>query len=125
MNAAARVTAMAPPPPATATTEESFDTTSAEDRAAASEVKEPAGERNLGTTVASLGSPTDPGFWIETPLVKVAGKGRVVAENGKSVNVDLRPIDGAATAGSRLSLPALRLLEVGLTGLHRVTVFAE
>lgn len=116
----------APPrPPANAATEEAFDTTSAEERAAAVAAPKPAGERALGTTIATLGSPADPGFWLDTPLVSSPAKGRVVAANGKSVAVDLRPIEGPKTAGSRISLPALRLLDVGLTGLHEVTVHAQ
>ena len=97
-------------PPADARTEDAFDTTTDEERAAA---------------VATLGSPTDPGIWMDTPLVSSVTQGRVEAANGKSVNLELRPIDGPATAGSRISLPALRLLEVGLAGLHTLTVYAK
>ncbi|MEJ2028919.1 MAG: hypothetical protein P8X66_03455 [Maritimibacter sp.] len=62
---------------------------------------------------------------LETPLVSAVGPGRVVSdESGKSVAVELRPIDGPASGGSRISLPALRLLEIGLTGLHPVTIYA-
>ncbi|MBV7378275.1 D-galactarate dehydratase [Maritimibacter dapengensis] len=121
----APMSAMAPPPPPNATTEESFDTTSEEDRVAAAAVDTGGGERGLGTTIATLGSPTEPGFWLETPLVTAVTQGRVVAKNGKSANLELRPIDGPATAGSRISLPALRILEVGLAGLHEVSVFAK
>ncbi|MBL6429271.1 D-galactarate dehydratase [Maritimibacter sp.] len=112
-------------PPADARTEDAFDTTTDEERAAAVATPEPAGERSLGTTVATLGSPTDPGIWMDTPLVSSVTQGRVEAANGKSVNLELRPIDGPATAGSRISLPALRLLEVGLAGLHTLTVYAK
>lgn len=121
----APMSAMAPPPPSNATTEESFDTTSEEDRVAAAAVDTGGGERGLGTTIATLGSPTEPGFWLETPLVTAVTQGRVVAKNGKSANLELRPIEGPATAGSRISLPALRILEVGLAGLHEITVFAK
>ncbi|MAM60980.1 D-galactarate dehydratase [Maritimibacter sp. UBA3975] len=114
-----------PPPPPDARTEDAFDTTTDEERAAAVAIPEPAGERSLGTTVATLGSPTEPGIWMETPLVSSVTQGRVEAENGKSVSLELRPIDGPATAGSRISLPALRLLEVGLAGLHTLTVYAK
>ena len=114
-----------PPPPPDARTKDAFDTTTEEERAAAVATPEPAGERALGTTVATLGSPTEPGIWMETPLVSAVTQGRVVAENGKSVSLELRPIDGPATAGSRISLPALRLLEVGLAGLHTLTVYAK
>lgn len=112
-------------PPADARTEEAFDTTTEAERAAAVAAPQPAGERALGTTVATLGSPADPGIWMETPLVGAVTQGRVEAQNGKSVQLELRPIDGPATAGSRISLPALRLLEVGLAGLHTLKVYAR
>ncbi len=112
-----------PPPPPTARTVEQFDTTTAEDRAAA--VAPPAGgERRLGTTIASLGSPTDPGIWFKTPLVSEVTQGRV-DYNGKSVNVELRPSGGAAGSGSQISLAAMRLIEAPLTGLPEVTVYAN
>ncbi|TYB81402.1 D-galactarate dehydratase [Maritimibacter fusiformis] len=112
--------------PRGAATADAFDTTTPEERAAAVAAPEPAGEARLGRTVAALGSPANPGFWLETPLVTQAGPGRVVAiANGKSVQLELRPIDGPAGAGSRISLAALRLLEVGLTGLHELEVFAK
>ncbi len=76
--------------------------------------------------MATLGSPTDPGFWIETPLAKAAGPGRVVSvATGKAVAVELRPIDAPDSAGSRISLPALRLLGLALTGLHELDVFTR
>ena len=79
----------------------------------------------LGTTVASLGDATQGGFWMRTPLVKAAGKGRIVnPANGKSVNVDLIPLGGPASAGSQVSLPALTTLGIGLTDLPTVEVFS-
>ncbi|MCW1951027.1 MAG: hypothetical protein KIH44_006650 [Octadecabacter sp.] len=112
-----------PPPPPTARTVEQFDTTTAADRAAA--VARPvSGERRLGTTIASLGSPTEPGIWFKTPLVSEVIQGRV-DYNGKSVNVELRPSGGAAGAGSQISLAAMRLIEAPLTGLPEVTVYAN
>jgi hypothetical protein len=52
-------------------------------------------------------------------------QGRVrLAATGASVQVELRPIPGAATAGSRLSLAAMRLLGVGLTDLPEIEVYA-
>ncbi len=110
-------------PPRDAVTVEQFDTTSAADRAAAADAQAVAHEVNLGVTIASLGSPAKPGFWLETPLVDAPAKGRVVAENGEAVLVDLVPLDAPDGAGSRISLAALRLLGVGLTGLHEMTVF--
>jgi hypothetical protein len=119
----ARPETSAEAPPSNARTAEQFDTTSAEDRAAATS-QSGGGETSLGVTVASLGDPTKPGFWLETPLVRKAGKGKVVyAGSGRSVKVDLIPIDGASTAGSRISLPAMRLLDAPLAGLPELQVF--
>lgn len=116
-----------PPPPPAARTVEEFDTTSAEDRAAAVAVEpEPAGEQSLGITNISLGPPAQPGIWLETGLVTTLSEGRV--ENpatGKTVNVELRPSGGPATAGSQLSLAAMRLLDVPLTGLIDVEVYQK
>ncbi|PIE13338.1 MAG: hypothetical protein CSA70_05450 [Rhodobacterales bacterium] len=117
-------------PPETAKTVEQFDTTSQEDRkqaeAAAEKAEQSGVGKSLGRTVASLGDPAQPGFWIKTPLVSAAGKGRVVyPANGKTVQVDLIPIDGRKTAGSRMSLAALRVLDAPLTDLPEVEVFVE
>jgi len=114
----------APPPPPKARTVDQFDTTSAEDRAAAVATPEPAGETKLGTTIATLGSPADPGIWIKTPLVTELVSGRAVYNaNGKSVNLELRPSGGAAGSGSQISLPAMRLLDAPLTGLLELTIY--
>ncbi|MEP4194985.1 MAG: hypothetical protein ABJL99_05035 [Aliishimia sp.] len=118
--------AAAPRPPAAAKTVEDFDTTTAAQRKSVTKTPSDVGERSLGTTIASLGAPSEPGFWLKTPLVKVETQGRVFYPvTGKSVQVTLRPIDGPTTAGSRMSLPALRLLEAPLTGLPEVQVFAD
>ena len=111
-------------PGADAVTAEQFDTTTEAERAAA--LAGPSGgEARVGRTVATLGNPADPGFWLETPLVASPRQGRVVSvATGESVQVELRPIEGDPGAGSRISLPALRLLGVGLTGLHELDVFA-
>ena len=116
-----------PPPPPAARTVEEFDTTSAEDRAAAVQVvAEPAGERSLGITNISLGPPAQPGIWLETGLVSALAPGRVEnPASGNSVNLELRPSGGPATAGSQMSLAAMRLLEVPLTGLIDVEVFQK
>lgn len=111
-------------PPPTARTVEDFDTTTTEERVAAASAQT-GSERSLGTTIVSLGDPARPGFWLETPLVSTPGKGRVLyGATGKSAQVDLIPIDGPKTAGSRMSLPAMRLIEVPLTGLVEVQVFS-
>ena len=114
-----------PKPAKSAKTAEQFDTTTKQQRAEA--VKEAApetGEKKLGTTIGSLGDPTEPGFWLKTPLVSVAAKGRLeYPDTGKSVAVDLIPIEGPKTGGSRVSLAALRLLGASLTGLPELVVY--
>ena len=77
----------------------------------------------LGQTVVSLGSPSEPGMWLKTPLVKIEQQGRVThPTTGKSSPVTLIPISGPATGGSRLSLSAMRLIGAALTDLTEVTV---
>ncbi len=112
----------APRPPAAARTVEALDTTTPEQRAAAV-APAAAGARVLGTTVVSLGSATEPGLWIKTPLVKTEMQGRVKnPATGKSSTVMLIPIEGPITAGSRMSLAALRLIGASLTDLTSVEI---
>lgn len=114
-----------PPPPANAVTAEQFDTTTAEDRADALAVSAPAGEARLGETLATLGSPADPGIWMETGLVTVLTPGRVeVVATGASVNLELRPSGGEPGAGSEISLPAMRLLALPFTAIEPLVVYA-
>lgn len=113
-------------PPENARSAEEFDTTTREEREAAAAAPEDAGEMALGSTVASLGDPARPGFWLETPLVNAAAQGRVeFPETGKSAQVELIPIEGEATAGSRISLAAMRLIGAPLTGLPTLLVFKQ
>ena len=115
-----------PPPPPTARTVEQFDTTTEEDRAAAIAPVQSSGERSLGTTNVSLGSAADPGIWLKTALVSELQMGRAVsATNGNSVNLELRPSGGEAGSASQMSLAAMRLLEIPLTALADVEVFAN
>ena len=109
--------------PETARTVEEFDTTSSAERAKATAPSQ--GGTPLGITVAGLGNPATPGFWLETPLVETRAFGRVEAPNGTGVKVDLIPIAGPPGAGSRLSLAAIRMLGLPLTGLHELRVFRE
>ena len=112
---------VAPVPPAARTVEQ-FDTTTEAQRSAASGGG--AGGRDLGVTITSLGAPGEPGFWLKTPLVNAPAKGRVVyPQTGKSAQVDLIPIDGPKTAGSRMSLSAMRLIGAPFTGLPEIRVF--
>lgn len=113
-----------PPPPTTATTVDQFDTTTEEDRAAATDVAPEAETEELGTTIATLGSPTEPGIWLKTPLVTELSPGRVTLGD-KSINIELRPSGGAPGSGSQMSLAAMRLIEAPLTGLSEVTVFLQ
>ncbi|MEO0746031.1 MAG: hypothetical protein AAFY49_11850 [Pseudomonadota bacterium] len=79
----------------------------------------------LGRTVASLGNAAEPGLWMKTPLVQSERSGTVYyPETNKSVQVTLIPIDGPATAGSRLSLEAMQALGAPLTGLPEVDVLS-
>lgn len=81
-------------------------------------------ERRLGSTIASLGDPSMPGFWIKTPLVKSETAGRIVnPANGKSAKVRLLPLPGPAGAGSQVSLSALQLIGVSLTDLPEIEVY--
>lgn len=79
----------------------------------------------LGRTVASLGDASEAGLWLKTPLVKTQRAGQVrYPQTGKTVAVTLIPIDGPATAGSRISLQAMQALGVPLTALAEVDVSA-
>ena len=81
------------------------------------------GHRALGSTIVSLGSPTEPGLWLKTPLVAQRVEGRVVnPANGKFLRLTLIPIAGPKTAGSRMSLDAMRQIDAPLTGLTEVMV---
>jgi hypothetical protein len=111
----------APPPPVGAKTASALDTTTQAQKAAATAKPEPAGETLIGTTIVTLGNPTDPGFWLRGGPIKVTGAGRVETASGQSVQVELAPAEGAA----QLSLPAFRALNLNLTDLPEVKVFAR
>jgi hypothetical protein len=115
--------AIAPAPPAAARTPEQFDTTTPEERAAAA-AGGTAGGALLGETVATLGNPAEPGFWLLTPLVDAPATGRIVAvATGQAAEVQLRPSGGAPGSGSQVSLAAIRLLGVPLTDLAVLQVY--
>ena len=97
-----------------------LDKTTEAEKAAATAAPAAAG-RQLGSVSVALGSPTEQGFWLKTPLVAAPGKGRGTLASGKSVAVDLVPGQG----GSLLSLAAYRALGLSLTDLPQVTVTAE
>lgn len=113
----------APTPSPAARTAAQFDTTTREQKAQAAAPPASA-ERRLGTTIASLGDPSQPGFWIKTPLAKSETTGRIVnPANGKSARVRLIPLGGPASGGSQVSLPALQLIGVSLTDLPTIEVY--
>ena len=86
----------------------------------------PASEgRFLGFSVTSLGDASVPGLWLETPLVKDPMTGRIVAENGRQIAVELRPTGGARGSGSRLSLEGFTALGLPLTALTTMTVIGD
>lgn len=112
---------VSPLPKPAAQTAEALDTTSKAERAAAAAPQ--AGGAKLGTTIASLGDPTEAGFWLRTPLVKAPAKGRLETRGGASVAVDLIPLEGSPGAGSQISLSAMRMLGLSLTDLPELSVY--
>jgi hypothetical protein len=104
---------------------EALDRTSAQDRAAAL-APGPATGAALGETLASLGSPAEPGLWLRTGLVTRAMPGRIVVQDGgAALRVELRPSGTPAGSGSQLSLAAFTTLGLPLTTLVRLQVFPE
>lgn len=73
-------------------------------------------------TVASLGDPSLPGLWMETPLVAAEQSALIRSNRNTQVVVTLRPVVGAETSGSRLSIGAMRALGLPLTELAEVQV---
>lgn len=121
--AATAITRAPAPAPAARASARQLDTTTSEQKAEAAKAPE-VKEARLGSTIASLGDPTEGGFWIKTPLVTARGIGRIVnPANGKSARVDLIPLDGPKGGGSQVSLPALQLIGVSLTDLPTIEVF--
>lgn len=111
----------APPPKAGARTAEALDTTTPEQRAAATAAPAPAAQSGLGKVSVSLGDPTAAGFWLKSALVKTTGSGLVKTAGGQTVQVELQPGEGAA----QLSLAAFRALGLSLTDLPEVEVFRQ
>lgn len=121
--AAVAITRAPAPRPAARATAAQLDTTTKEQREAASKAPAAGGETKLGTTVGSLGNPSEGGFWIKTPLVKDRAMGRIVnPATGKSTKVELIPLTSGGS-GSQVSLPALQLLGVSLTDLPTLEVY--
>ncbi len=98
-----------------------LDQTTEAERAAAVAAPAVAAQRELGRIVVGLGPVTEQGFWLKSALVTAPAKGRVVTATGASVAVDLLPSEG----GALLSLAAFRALELSLTELPEVIVYAN
>lgn len=98
-----------------------LDTVSAEEKAAALAAPKPAASKELGKVVVALGPPGEAGLWLKAPFVTAVGKGRVVTGSGQTLAVDLMP----GTGGALLSFAAFRALNLPLTDLPQVTVFAD
>ena len=78
--------------------------------------------RGSATTVASLGDPSVPGMWMETPLVAAEQQALIRTSRNTQAVVTLKPIPGAESGGSRLSISAMRALGLPLTELAEVQV---
>ncbi|MBY6137825.1 hypothetical protein KUV26_00070 [Leisingera daeponensis] len=78
--------------------------------------------RGSATTVASLGDPSLPGMWMETPLVAAEQQALIRSSRNTQVVVTLKPVPGEASGGSRLSIGAMRALGLPLTELAEVQV---
>ena len=98
---------------------QALDQTSAAEKAAALAAPAAGGERELGRAVVALGPPAEQGLWVQTGLVSAATPGRVVAPNGQSLAVDLRP----GTGGALMSLAAYQALGIGLTDLPELVIY--
>lgn len=98
---------------------EALDQTTAEEKSAALAAPAKGGERALGKAVVALGSPAEPGLWVQTALVGAPSQGRIMAANGQSLAVDLRP----GTGGALMSLAAYQALGIPLTDLPEVTIY--
>ncbi|WP_170769251.1 hypothetical protein [Ruegeria lacuscaerulensis] len=78
------------------------------------------------TTIASLGDPTTPGRWMQTPLVETEFTGRVlVPRTGAQAYITLVPAPGPEGGGSRLSLDAMRELLLPFDELVELEVYSN
>ena len=112
-----------PAPPGPETTPAEEPAKPAEEKTPETRADKSPATGDLGRTVASLGTAKEPGLWMKTPLVTVPGRGRLsYAQTGRSVVVDLMPLDAAPGAGSRLSLAGFQALGAPLTGLPELRV---
>ena len=86
----------------------------------------PPSDGRIGNTIATLGDPGEGGFWLKTPLVSSNQSGRVVyVASGRSVQVELRPLNGPSGGGSQISMQAMRLLDAPLTGFPELVVYGS
>jgi hypothetical protein len=98
-----------------------LDTTSDAEKTAALAAPASAEGGVLGSQVVALGSPADPGLWVQTSLVTSVTMGSVKAPNGQTLAVELRPGTGAAL----MSLAAYQALGIALTELPELVFFGS
>ena len=103
---------------------EVVETAPLDDATASPQAETVPGFSGTASTIAGLGDPTVPGLWMETPLVAAEQVARVRSGTGAEVTLTLRPIAGEASAGSQLSIDAMRALGAPLTELVELKVSA-
>ena len=82
------------------------------------------GEFMVGSTVAYMSNPGEPGMWLKTHLVSEERQGRLVfPQTARSVFVTLRPLDVHKTNDSQISYAAMKGLSVQMTTLPVLDVF--
>ncbi len=112
----------APPQPVIEVRVATADTIKPRPRPARTRVTVPAQPGEIGRSTISLGSPTEPGLWIETPLVTAERPAvATVPETGRSTAVTLRP---GPAGGARASLQTLLALGLSPAALAEVVLTA-
>ena len=96
------------------------------DDATASDASEPQSPgRFPGFSVTRLSEENLPGLWLDTPLVRVETTGTIVAENGRQIDVILRPTGDARGSGSRLSPDGFAALGLARDAQPTLTVIGD
>lgn len=112
----------APPQPVIEVRIATADTVKPRPRPARTRVTVPEQPGEIGRSTISLGSPTEPGLWIETPLVTAERPAvATVPETGRSTPVTLRP---GPAGGARASLQTLLALGLSPAALAEVVLTA-
>lgn len=85
----------------------------------------PASDGFLGETLAGLGAPGETGLWLATGLVTQTRRGHIIAQDGRSLNVELRASGAEPGAGSQISLMAMQSLGLPLGQLATLRVYVD